>query len=192
MLLKIEELRYRIDKALSLFHFKKAERLAKQGLVLSQKEKIKHFEYYFKAQLFIINEDYQRAVYYLNLALRENPQDSFSLNDKGICLAELGKVGEALPYFDKAIKFFPEYPTFYQNKGWALTLKGEFQKALPYFYKALEFEPEKGESIFSIGFCLEKLAEYKKAKDYYFKALRLMKGKSRFAQFKIKEALRRL
>jgi len=192
MIKKLEDLRRQIDKSLSLFRFREAQRLAQKGLNIAKKEKLPFFEYYFKAQVLIIEQEYKKAIFYLNLALKERPQDSFSLNDKGICLAESGKLREALTYFDKAIKSFPGYGGFYQNKGWALTLKKDYKKALGYFYKALEFEPEACESLFSIGFCFENLSEPKKAKIYYLRALKSVKGRSRLAQIKITQALKRL
>ena len=99
----LESLRISLDESITLFHLKKAKRLAKRGLMFSVHKRIKSLEYFFKAQILIIEYDFRRALDYLNLSLRENPGDCFSLNDKGICLAELGRLDEAFIYFDKAI-----------------------------------------------------------------------------------------
>jgi len=214
----LESLRISLDKSITLFHLKKAKRLAKRGLVLSMHKRMKSLEYFFKAQIFIIEYDFRKALNYLNLSLRENPGDCFSLNDKGICLAELGRLDEALIYFNKAIKIFADYPGFYQNKGWLLTLKGDYRGALVYPETrgpraapvgewALGTSPHRGASsrdhgfhpwgrrpdtLFSIGYCFEEMSEIKKAKHYYLRALGAVKGKSKPGRLEIEKALRRL
>ena len=188
----LENLRTKLDKNLTLFHFIKAKNLAKKGIAMSRQKKIKSLEYYFKAQLFIAEDKFSRALRYLNLSLMAKPQDGFSLNDKGICLAELGELDEALAYFNKAIRIMPDYPGFYQNKGWLFSLYGEYKKALIYFFKALELNEQRPDTLFSIGYCFEKINEVKKAKQYYLRALTLVRGKSNFALVQIKGALARL
>jgi len=188
----LESLRVNLDKSLTLFHFKKAKKLAKKGLIISKQKNIKSLEYFFNAQIFIIEHNFRMALNYLTLSLQENPGDCFSLNDKGICLAELGRLDEATIYFDKAINVFADYPGFYQNKGWLITLKGDFRGALFYFFKTLELDEQRPDALFSIGYCFEKISEIKKAKHYYLKALELVRGKSSLARLKIEKALRRV
>lgn len=184
-----EKERERLDREITFFHFKKAERIIKKALKKAREEKIWFYVYYFTAQECILKEKFKEAIKYLNKALKIRPYDALSYNDKAICLAELGEFKKAEMVFDEALQKNKDNPILYHNKGWLLNFIGKDREAIVYFHKALEFDPQKVESIFSLADSYFKLGKYKEAKKFFEKAKRLLRGRSKYLY---REAKRRL
>jgi len=184
-----EKIRRRIDKEITLFHFRKASRLIKKALTAARKEKNWFYIYYFTAQEYILKERFKEAIKYLDKALKLNPSDPLSYNDKAICLAEIGRFREAEKIFDEGIRRNRDEAILYHNKGWLLNFLNKDRKAIINFHKALELDPQKAESFFSLADSYYKLGNYREAKKYFEKAAKLVKGKSRYL---FKEIERRL
>lgn len=76
----------------------------------------------------------------------------------GDALASLGRVDEAMEYFEKSIKLNPgKNANAYNNYGICLVVKGDDQNAVPYFLRAVELDPNFTGSYLHLG-----LIEYRK------------------------------
>jgi len=73
--------------------------------------------------------------------LEINPQDSTTLNNKGVALSELKEYQQAMKSFDKVIEIDPQDAAAWHNKGFILDKLGKHREALEYYDKALEMDP---------------------------------------------------
>jgi tetratricopeptide (TPR) repeat protein len=97
------------------------------------------------------------------------------LNDRALCVVELGDPEGALSYFDRGIEAEPDYATVYHNKGWLLNKVGRHKEAMGYFHKALELDPGRAVTYENLADCLGHLAQYQEAFKAYERALSLLK-----------------
>lgn len=179
-----------LDRQITFFHFEKANK--KINKCLKEAKRINNYFYifYFTAQEFIIQEDFEKALRYLNRCLKIKPDDGYSYNEKAICLAELKRYDQALAAFNEGIERSKYKVSIYHNKGWLLNSLGNFRQSIICFEKAIELEADRVESIFSLGDSYFHLGDKNKAKKYFQRALSQIKGKSSYIYREIKKRLR--
>src|SRR5690349_12615141 len=99
------KLRRLLDEAMTYADQEEATRLAREGLNAAIREERMGEIMYFKAQRFIIDENYEEALTALDQAIKYNPKDGAAYNDRALCKMELG-ASEALVLgdFDRGIK----------------------------------------------------------------------------------------
>jgi tetratricopeptide (TPR) repeat protein len=61
---------------------------------------------------------------------------------KGLIFNKLGKYGEALEFFEKALELDPDNAETWYEKGLSLKKLKQYQEALKSFNKALKIDPE--------------------------------------------------
>lgn len=84
----------------------------------------------------------QRKLFQLyDKSLEINPQDTSTLNNKGVALSDLKEYQQALKSFDKVIEIDPQDAAAWHNKGVMLDKLGKHREALEYFDKALKVDP---------------------------------------------------
>lgn len=171
MIEKLKRIKKLIDRALTFLNFKEAESLARRGVALSQTIKDKFYLSYFKAQEAIIAGRLKTAIRYLDKALRENPYDIETYNDKALCLADLKKFDEALDCIDYALKNIAESKLLYHNKGWILLEKNRLREAIFNLRKALEFDEKYSPAWANLGECFRRQGDYLRSLKYYRMAL---------------------
>jgi len=178
-----------LDRQITFFHFEKAKKKISKCLKEAKKRKDYFYLFYFTAQKFIIQEDFNKALKYFDLCLKHRPDDGYSYNEKAICLAELKRYDEAFMCFDKGLSLANYKVSLYHNKGWLLNSLGKFRQSIICFEKALEFESDRVESNFSLGDSYLHLGDKVKAKKYFQRALNQIKGKSSYIYKEIKKRL---
>ncbi|MFH1678420.1 MAG: tetratricopeptide repeat protein [Candidatus Omnitrophota bacterium] len=169
------ELRERLDEAITYGRFETARRIACDGLRQAREGGVLGEIEYFKGQMEILNGDYYEAIRRFDLAVKYNPKDAASFNDRALCMVELGVIDEAFYYFDKGIEAEPDYATVYHNKGWLLNKVGRHSEAIEYFKKALELQPERAVTYENLADALVNLSDYRGALSAYQKAISLLK-----------------
>jgi tetratricopeptide (TPR) repeat protein len=95
--------------------------------------------------------------------LNKSPEKPRPLLSYGAALADLGKVSEALPYYDKAIKLNPHYYAAYYNRGNAYINLGKDKQALADFDRAIEINPKLAVAYNNRGVVSGRLGDYKRA-----------------------------
>lgn len=82
-----------------------------------------------------LDEDWDRAIEYLNEALNElkNPEETIS---------SLGRHEAAIDSYEKALEFKPDLHQAWNNKGFTLELLGRYETAIDSYDQALEFKPD--------------------------------------------------
>lgn len=74
-------------------------------------------------------------------AIEKKPEKADGYLKKANALVTMGKLEEAMPFFDKAISLAPESDAALAKKGAALEGLGRFDEAIPIFHKVLEIKP---------------------------------------------------
>ena len=72
-----------------------------------------------------------------------------AINNKGNALASLGRVKEALPFFDKAIQLKPDAANYYANRGIARSTVGDKPGACADWQKALQMGYTQAQALIS-------------------------------------------
>ena len=93
--------------------------------------------------------------------------------NKGVELAEVGKYGEALECFDKALEIDNKYIYAWFCKGLALYGLGRKEEAIECYDKALEINPKDSVFWYNKGITLYKLGKKEEAIECYDKALEI-------------------
>lgn len=188
----LEKERKALDRLITFFHFKSARRKIEKCLEFSRKQNVDFFFYYFLAQKCILRHDFNKAIKYLDNALKIRKNDGCTYNDKAICFAELKKYKAALECFDEGIRKDRDCASLYHNKGWLLNVLGKYREAVIFFKKALELEPNRAEALYSLADTYLHLNDKRNAKVYFKKALVQVRGKCSFIHKEILRQLRSL
>jgi len=178
--LDLEQERIRLDREITFFHFKKAQRIVDRALRQARQQKESFFSNYFTGQYYIVREQYDHALRFFFRALSLRPKDGCTYNDIALCYAELGDYDQAERFFDEGLTKDRDCPALYHNKGWFLNLLGQHKQASLCFHKALELEKDRPESLYSLADSCYCLGDYKSAKKYFSRAASLLKGKSAY------------
>jgi tetratricopeptide (TPR) repeat protein len=101
----------------------------------------------------LVQGNYSGAVFYFDKAIQENrlgratkidPQISLAWNNKGIVLDKLvGRHGEAVRCYDKALEIDPKFVLAWTNKGYLLANMGRYDAALQSFDAATAHDLER-------------------------------------------------
>ena len=164
-------LRIDLDRAITFGRHEVALKIAQQGLDLAQEKNLSGEVEYFRAQFFILEEDFPAAMIHLDEAIKFNSHDGAAFNDKALCLTELGSLDEALKNFDQGILAEPDYATIYHNKGWLLNKLGRYHEAIRCFEKTLALEPKRAVTYENLGDSYSNLGDKDKARQAYQSAL---------------------
>ena len=118
-------------------------------------------------------ENYDRALYYLDLALKKDKDNDELLYYKSLSLANLGEFKKAIKTIDKAIKINPDCDRYWNDKGSFLGSMNHVNKAVKCFDKAIKLNPEDSVIWANKGFLYLQNGKYQKALDSYDKACQL-------------------
>jgi len=99
--------------------------------------------------------------------------------NKGDALYELGRYGEALKCYDKAIEINPNNTTAWNNKGFVLDELVRYEEALKCYDKAIEINPNNTAAWTNKGAALYKLGRKSEAQRCYDKAKETKKKNNR-------------
>jgi protein O-GlcNAc transferase len=99
------------------------------------------------AEWLIQSKDLAGALSAYNKAIRLNDENADAVHNRGILLAELGRLEEAITDYDRALSLRPVFPPALRNRGNALCLLGRYEDALVSFDKCLEQRPAHVETL---------------------------------------------
>ena len=129
------------------------------------------------------------------------PSDYDSLLHKGIALNKLGRPGEAITHFNKALKIRPTCDRALINKGISYDYLGQYGKARKFYDKALKLNPNNALAMYNKSCSLawednlrESLYHLKKAIDIdpRYKALAIVDDDRIFEKYKNNKQFKRL
>ena len=120
-----------------------------------------------------VSGDYATALDQYKAAIDKNPQDAESLSNYGQVLVRMGKVEEAIPYFDRAIALIPQRWAYHFNRARALGLLGRMDEAVKGYRDAQQLFPNDYATAFNLGLALHRTGDEQGAVDAYKKAIAL-------------------
>ena len=89
----------------------------------------------------ISTEDFQLAFQVVNDMLDIDPDNAQFWNSKGVILAKLDRIEEALESFDRGLLIDQDESRIWYSKGCVLMDSGEFRLAFACLYKSLDLDP---------------------------------------------------
>jgi tetratricopeptide (TPR) repeat protein len=167
-----EDLANEAQKQLAELERKKQESLKKAKKLLEEKEidqadrifqqLIKEFDKDFKLKIDISDslidaEEYKKAIEYLKLAYKDNPQSVHIFNRLGMALRKLGRFAEAEKAYLQALKLNPKDEYLYFNIGRLYLESKDWEKAIQMAKKALELNPQFEQAQKMLSFVQKKL-----------------------------------
>ncbi len=93
----------------------------------------------------------EKAVAYLDEAIRKDAKSAEAYNSRGIARANLGEWRQALKDHDSAIQLEPHFSDALNNRGAAYARLGEMQKAMQDFDMAIKLNPHNASFYFNRG-----------------------------------------
>jgi len=94
---------------------------------------------------------------------------------QGLCdaLLDLGRLPEAVPACEEAIRILPTFPEAWQTLGVVRARMGDPAAAIPLFRRALELRPDYFNALHNLGSALGNQGEYAQAVAHFQAALRI-------------------
>ncbi len=159
-----------------------------------QGEEEKAYDYYRKAEKFsfddrdemlynigagyVQNNDYRRAVYFLEKAYRENPKNDSVLYDLAFCYDKLGNDEMSIRYYNEYLDIDPFAESAWYNLGIIYTRREEYDKAIEAYDFALAIDENYASALFNKANTLSSVERYAEALTYYLDYLRFDKNSS--------------
>jgi protein O-mannosyl-transferase len=106
----------------------------------------------------------------LKVVTRSNPLIQFTL---GIALAAQGKMDQAIPHYDEALRLNPNSVEVRDNLGAALAAQGKLDQAIAQYAEALRLNPNYAKAHNNLGAALAAQGKLDQAESQYAEALRL-------------------
>ncbi len=122
------------------------------------------------------NNRLDEAIFQFKAAIESKPADAGIYLGIGSALAKQGKFGEAIHYFQKAIKTLPSKEvraTSDNDIGYAFAQMGKLRKASYYYKKALAKKPDFPQPYFNLGNLMVQMKQFDKAVYFYSETLRM-------------------
>ena len=98
--------------------------------------------------------NYAIALERYQAAIAKNPDDAEALSNQGQVLARLGRVEEAIPFFDRAIALIPQRWAYRFNRARALATVGRTAEAVAGYRDAQQLFPNDYATAFNLGLAL--------------------------------------
>ena len=124
--------------------------------------------YFFDKSLdFMLEKEYEKALYFLDLMIKKGPLDSLSYWMIGYCNQELGVYNKAIEAYKQAIRIDPDdYGSYYGlgNSYYALCL---YNKAIEAYKQAIHIDPDKFHAHYGLGLTYVKAGDRNSALNEY-------------------------
>lgn len=104
-------------------------------------------------------------------AIARNPKAAMAYNNLGTFLSNSARMGEAIPYFERALELRPEDGEYHYNLALALGRSGQVEASALHFQKAIDLNPMEPQAYSSYASLLAAVGKNGEAIALYEKAL---------------------
>jgi tetratricopeptide (TPR) repeat protein len=94
-------------------------------------------------------------------------------NNLGYYLANQGRIAEAIPHFEEALRIRPDFPQAHSNLGAALAQQGRMAEAVEHYRAALKSDPNNADAHNNLGVALGNAGRTEEALHEFLEALRV-------------------
>lgn len=115
------------------------------------------------ANSFYQNEDFDQAITYYDLAIRENSGLGRAFNNRALAYAAKGETDKALADLDEAVRLLPASALPHNNLGAIHFLTGDLENAVAELNVALNLDPRLAKAYFNWGLAYLAMSSYDKA-----------------------------
>jgi len=95
--------------------------------------------------------DPQKAIEYLNEAIKLKPDYAEAYNNRGNIYNSLGQYQRAIEDLDEAIRLKPDFAMTYNNRGANYNNLGQYQRAIEDFNETIRLKPDNAEAYHNRG-----------------------------------------
>jgi tetratricopeptide (TPR) repeat protein/O-antigen ligase len=145
--------------------------------------------YHFLGNLYASTNQLDSAVVCYEQALRLDPAPQTHTNLADVYRAQ-GRLQEALPHYQKAIRSFPNNPNILWGLGLALEAAGQRPQAEALYRRAVSLRPDFAQAHFALGNALYESGNYQEAQSSYRTFLDLWRGDPSYARFAREQLIR--
>lgn len=128
--------------------------------------------YYLKGLAHELTQEYELAKQAYDKCLELNPEDSDALNNRGVVLARLGLLDQAIADLTQATRLNPADALAWSNLALAYHDLGEHQLAITNYEQAIQLG-RNAQTLFQLGNIYAELKDYTQAEAWYSQALDL-------------------
>lgn len=94
-------------------------------------------------------------------------------NNRGVELAEQGKLAQAIAAFNQAIKIYPTFENAHNNLGLALGSQNKFSEAAAAFKRSIQINPKNFETYNNLGIALGSQGKFPEAVVVFNQAIQI-------------------
>ena len=135
-----------------------------------------------KADLFLDQQKYDKALNAFNLSLKISPNHPDLLSQRGVVHIHLNNKKEAISDFNLALELEPNNSYRYASRAYAKDFFGDLEGAIEDYQMAVKIDPEDAIAHNNLGLLLEKKGYQNKAKENFDRADLLAKHQENFLQ----------
>ncbi|MFA5321582.1 MAG: tetratricopeptide repeat protein [Smithella sp.] len=95
--------------------------------------------------------DPQKAIEYLDEAIKLKPDFAEAFNNRGNAYSDLGQYPRAIEDYNEAIRLKPQYAHAYYNRGFTYDDLGQYQLAIEDYNEAIRLKPEHIDAYYNRG-----------------------------------------
>jgi Flp pilus assembly protein TadD len=125
----------------------------------------------FNAHLYKANKE--QTVEQFKKLLTLQPKTSESCIDLGTLLARLGKIPEAIIFFEKSVEIDPDFVEGYYNLGRAYSINRQFDQAINAYQKNIEMNPKHYRAWNNLGWIYMIRKDFEKGSEHFNKAIEI-------------------
>ena len=115
----------------------------------------------------------EKAIEYLNNAIKLNPDYVEAYCNRGTAYNNLGQYQRAIEDFSKAILLKLDYADAYNNRGFSYSGLGQYQRATEDFNESIRLQPDNAKPYYNRGNAYNNLGQYHRALEDFSKAILL-------------------
>jgi tetratricopeptide (TPR) repeat protein len=133
------------------------------------------YEAYDKALYFIDKREYEKALPYLEIAIKTDISSlkAWTYFNIGFCYERLGVYTKAIEAYKQAIRINPDDAIAHYNLGVIYYELGFYKEAIEVFNQAIRIDPDFAEVYNNLGLTCIKLGDYAKAIEVFKQAIRI-------------------
>ena len=141
----------------------------------NKKESDYAYEAYDKALYFIDKREYEKALPYLEIAIKTEISSlkAWIYFNIGFCYERLGVYTKAIEAYKQAIRIDPDFAITYYNLGLTYYELGFYEEAIEAYKQAIRIDPDFAEAYNNLGLTCIKLGYYAKAIEASKQAIRI-------------------
>ena len=120
------------------------------------------------------NRDYRSGEAIWLDVIANRPSNFRAYNNYGRLLFDMGRLEEAVSYYEKTLERAPTYATAHGNLGNALLKLGRMEEGFAHCRRAVELQPDSPFLTYNLGVALQDAGRMEEAADQYRQVVRLL------------------